>query len=79
MSLAIVGDHWQNVGNVGNCWYLLFANNCQQFYVAMKNKHDTFAPAFEKFGAFEIIKRKRVESDFRESSFYLIRFFRNED
>ena len=55
MSLAIVGDHWQNVGNVGNCWYLLFANNCQQFYVAMKNKHNTFAPAFEKFGVFEII------------------------
>ncbi len=47
--LAIVGGHWQNVGNVGNCWYLLAANNCQQFFVAMKNKHNTFAPAFEKF------------------------------
>lgn len=53
--LAIVGGHWQNVGNVGNCWYLLAANNCQQFFVAMKNKHNNFAPAFEKFGVFEII------------------------
>ena len=68
--LAIVGGHWQNVGNVGNCWYLLAANNCQHFFAAMKNKHNTFAPAFEKFKVFEIIKTKRVESDFRESKLF---------
>jgi hypothetical protein len=34
---------------------LLAANNCQHFFAAMKNKHNTFAPAFEKFGVFEII------------------------
>ena len=67
----------------GILWYFvvsyLGSRKMPFFYCDNCSNYSNFALAFEKFRVFEIIKTKRVESDFRESKLFLIRFFRNED